>query len=86
MSPSDNRCPLCGAEFTKSEERCHACPMGRRCDLVCCPNCGYGFPAGSRLVRLAKKLFRPPARHGKTGVSPKDEGKTGGRNHDGPTS
>ncbi|OQY48907.1 MAG: hypothetical protein B6242_01150 [Anaerolineaceae bacterium 4572_78] len=35
-------CPLCGYEFKVETMACHdGCPMGSRCNLICCPNCGY---------------------------------------------
>jgi Fe2+ transport system protein FeoA len=37
-------CPLCGFVFEKQETPCqHGCPLGRFCQLVCCPNCRYEF-------------------------------------------
>ena len=36
------RCRLCGHEFEPAALACHTeCPMGPRCSLICCPNCGY---------------------------------------------
>jgi len=58
MSPSKYKCPLCGREFDASDEHCRSCPMARTCNVVCCPNCGYGFATESRLVEWLKRLFR----------------------------
>ncbi len=39
------RCPMCGYEFDSSDLRCHVgCPIGARCTLICCPQCGYQMP------------------------------------------
>ena len=36
------RCRLCGHMFEATNLACHAsCPLGSRCSLICCPNCGY---------------------------------------------
>ncbi len=35
-------CPLCSHSFTPSGLACHShCPLGSRCNLICCPQCGY---------------------------------------------
>ena len=35
-------CQLCGYEFDATNMACHAgCPLGKHCNLICCPNCGY---------------------------------------------
>lgn len=49
------RCRLCGFEFEAASMACHTeCPMGRHCNLICCPNCGYQVVDESKsfLVRL----------------------------------
>jgi len=52
------RCPLCGHEFQPDSLTCHTgCPMGRRCNLVCCPHCGYHIVDESR-SRAANWLRR----------------------------
>ncbi|GBD07814.1 hypothetical protein HRbin22_00040 [Candidatus Thermoflexus japonica] len=39
------QCPMCGHEYDPSDLRCHVeCPMGARCTLICCPQCGYQMP------------------------------------------
>ena len=58
MSDSKYKCPLCGFEFDKSELKCHSCPMSASCNVICCPNCGYGFPGQSRVVEWLKKRFK----------------------------
>jgi hypothetical protein len=50
-------CGLCGARFTHGGEVCGACPMTTKCELVKCPNCGFQFPRGSRLLGLLSRLF-----------------------------
>ncbi len=44
------KCALCGFEFSESEAKrpCASCPLGAKCDLVCCPNCGYQAPREPR--------------------------------------
>ena len=76
MSPSEYKCPLCGCQFDRSDEKCRACPMARSCSVVCCPNCGYGFPGQSRLVNWVKRLFRPDRRSHRPSAKPKDKGET----------
>lgn len=35
-------CPLCSHSFTPSGLACHShCPLGSRCNVICCPQCGY---------------------------------------------
>jgi len=50
-------CALCGARFTHGGQVCGACPMTTKCELVKCPNCGYQFPRGSRLLRFLGRVF-----------------------------
>lgn len=36
-------CTLCGYELDEKQLRpCESCPMDSNCQVVCCPNCGYG--------------------------------------------
>lgn len=43
------RCQLCGFEFDPDQRTCHpACPLHSRCNLICCPNCGYQVVDASR--------------------------------------
>jgi len=54
------RCRLCGYEFDAANLACHAqCPMGSRCTLICCPNCGYQVvdESKSRLANLLRRLL-----------------------------
>ena len=51
------QCALCGCRFTHGGQVCGACPMTTKCELVKCPNCGYQFPRGSRLLRLLGRAF-----------------------------
>ena len=51
-------CQLCGYEFNATNMACHTeCPMGTRCNLICCPNCGYQVVDESKSL-LAKLLHR----------------------------
>lgn len=53
------KCPLCGKEFEFSREVCANCPLHTGgCDLVKCPNCGYEFPKGSKIVKFFQNLFK----------------------------
>jgi uncharacterized Zn finger protein len=42
------KCPLCGHEFDENgpevKSKCQACLFGKKCPMVCCPNCGYTTP------------------------------------------
>ena len=52
-------CALCGHTFLVDTHSCpSSCPMSRHCNLVCCPNCGYSFPKGSRIFEFIKNLFK----------------------------
>jgi len=55
-------CPLCGFEFEKRDTPCvKNCPLGRFCDLICCPNCRYEFADQPRPVQwLHRILHRRP--------------------------
>lgn len=76
MSPSEYKCPLCGYEFTRSDERCRACPMAKSCNVVCCPNCGYGFAKESRLVNWVRRLLRSGSQPQGPVDKPKNKGET----------
>lgn len=55
------QCPLCGFRFPKGHQKeCRGCPLGgSRCrNVLCCPNCGYGFIETSALVEWLRRLFR----------------------------
>ncbi|MGZ4150257.1 MAG: FeoA family protein [Actinomycetota bacterium] len=52
------RCRLCGHVFDADGLACHVgCPLGARCSLICCPNCGYQVVDESK-SGLAKALTR----------------------------
>jgi Fe2+ transport system protein FeoA len=54
------RCRLCGHTFEASQLACHAsCPLGSRCSLICCPNCGYQVVDESKsgAVRLLRRVW-----------------------------
>lgn len=61
MSDSTERlitCELCGFEFDASGLKCHTgCPMGTKCSLICCPNCGFQQVDEQRSV-IARTVFR----------------------------
>jgi Fe2+ transport system protein FeoA len=54
------RCRLCGHTFEPTGLACHSsCPLGTRCSLICCPNCGYQVVDESKsgVVRALRKLW-----------------------------
>ena len=54
------RCRLCGHEFDAAGLACHTgCPLGSRCNLICCPNCGYQVVDESRswVVGVVQRLW-----------------------------
>jgi Fe2+ transport system protein FeoA len=56
------RCRLCGHRFDAAALACHtSCPLGSRCSLICCPNCGYQVVDESRSVvaRILRRVLRP---------------------------
>lgn len=67
------RCRLCGERFDPKELACHAsCPMGSRCSLICCPNCGYQVVDESRslLARAIRRVWPEPREHRETSRAP----------------
>ena len=59
--PEGHQCPLCALSFEGLE--CHSrCPVGRHCNLVRCPRCGYEFADRSAIVDWFRRLFRSRAR------------------------
>ena len=56
------QCPLCGHKFDVEAGTafCGACPVGKNCRLVRCPNCAYETPAEPGLIKAIKKLRRKP--------------------------
>ena len=53
-------CPLCGHRFKHGDLKCHACPLAieGKCNVICCPNCGYSFAEESRVVEWLKSKLR----------------------------
>ena len=69
------RCRLCGHVFEATGLACHAsCPLGSRCSLICCPNCGYQVVDESKsgMVRVLRKLW-PGAGEPQTEPALRDE-------------
>jgi Fe2+ transport system protein FeoA len=55
------RCRLCGFEFDASGLACHtSCPLGSKCSIICCPNCGYQAVDESRswTARMLSRLWK----------------------------
>lgn len=60
-------CQLCGYEFEPDTLTCHTgCPMGRHCNLVCCPHCGYHSidESRSRAASWLRRLWPAPPKNG----------------------
>ena len=53
------RCRLCGYTFSPEEgdHACRSCPVGKGCDLVCCPHCNYQWPTSSKAESFLRRLF-----------------------------
>lgn len=49
------KCSLCGAVFDPGENTCGGCVLRRDCRLICCPNCGFGIPEDSKLLKWLRK-------------------------------
>ncbi len=61
-------CPLCGFKFSKESAPCaHACPLGKTCNLVCCPSCHYEFPEPTNRFAWIKRLLHRPTAPPSTG-------------------
>ncbi len=74
-------CPLCGFAFEKRETPCqHGCPLGRFCNLVCCPNCRYEFTPEPRPFAWLQRWFHrrraPRPAGGVCGLPDLNEGET----------
>ena len=57
--PESARCPLCGGEFPAREACAPGCPLGSRCNTLCCPHCGYRFvdERRSAFARVVARLL-----------------------------
>lgn len=54
----NERCPLCGLEFSAEGQGCRpSCPMAKGCKVICCPACGYSFPQETGVAGLLRQLF-----------------------------
>ena len=55
---SQERCPLCGANFDAAGQGCRpSCPLSKGCHVVCCPSCGYSFPQEAGLAGGLRRLL-----------------------------
>lgn len=63
--PAAVKCPLCGGRFVPEPSACQNCPLAGGCQLVCCPNCHYSFPAESKLINRLRIAWgrREPRRN-----------------------
>jgi hypothetical protein len=52
-------CPFCGFQINSLDKSCHtACPWGKTCNMICCPNCKYSFiEPESKIINTLKGLF-----------------------------
>lgn len=51
-------CPLCGFAFNPLENpACSSCPLKSKCQVVCCPNCGYQTVVKAEFTDFIAKLF-----------------------------
>ena len=50
------KCSLCGCRFQVEDAQaaCANCPLGSKCRLVRCPNCGFEIPMEPKLVSAFK--------------------------------
>ncbi|MCS7048076.1 MAG: ferrous iron transport protein A [Verrucomicrobiae bacterium] len=52
-------CPNCGLGFDRADSPCQrGCPLGRWCDLACCPACGHEFAAPPRWWQWWRRVRR----------------------------
>lgn len=59
-SAKTTTCELCGFDFDAGDLNCHGgCPLGSKCSLICCPNCGYQAVDESRSMtaRMVQRLW-----------------------------
>ena len=70
------QCPLCGYTFSpeEGEKSCGGCPIGKGCDLVCCPHCHYQWPAGSKAEKFLRRLFAKEKIVERVGEEPSPDG------------
>lgn len=49
-------CPMCSHRFEEAEgvACCESCPLGKGCNLLKCPRCGYEIPREPRLVKAIR--------------------------------
>lgn len=63
------KCPLCGFKFNPEENpACSSCPFQKKCQVVCCPNCGYQTVAKAEFTDFLSRLFplRKEKKNGRT--------------------
>jgi len=53
------KCPLCGYRFDSAfNKACSGCPVGAKCEKVCCPNCHYGWIESTSFTRTISGWFK----------------------------
>jgi hypothetical protein len=58
-APVLRTCPLCGGGIPADTDSCPSgCPMAKKCNLICCPNCGYEFVEESAVVSGLSRLWK----------------------------
>ncbi len=51
-------CPVCGFVFNPGENQaCPSCPLKSKCQVVCCPNCGYQTVVRAEFTDFIARLF-----------------------------
>lgn len=51
-------CPVCGFAFNPNENQaCSSCPLKSKCQVVCCPNCGYQTVVKAEFTDFIARLF-----------------------------
>lgn len=59
MNNREYHCPLCLHDFTAEDlATCQFCADKGKCNLICCPNCGYSFVASSISTRRKSSVAK----------------------------
>jgi|Deesub1362A_J573_1020465.scaffolds.fasta_scaffold03510_5 hypothetical protein len=66
MNTKSLRCPICGYPLEPDQHgACAACPLGKSCRLICCPQCGFSTPrpGGSSWLDQLRAILKREAKH-----------------------
>ncbi len=59
-------CPVCGITFNLDENQaCSSCPLKSKCQVVCCPNCGYQTVVKAEFTDFIAKLLSGKKKNGR---------------------